>query len=107
MEDGRGKREEKHSAIAGSGKLPKQWRRTKRTMSDAADLTTSAAGNVTTGGSAEAPAWKGHLMDYAISHAGVLLTALGELYLALAETFRANGISLPFPQREVRLRGPG
>jgi small conductance mechanosensitive channel len=31
--------------------------------------------------------------------------APGELYAALLESFRARGVSLPFPQREVRLLG--
>jgi small-conductance mechanosensitive channel len=42
-----------------------------------------------------------------MSDAANLTARAGGLYLALAETFRANGISLLFPQREVRLLGPG
>ena len=45
-------------------------------MSDAANLTANAGGNITTGAGPEAPAWKGHLIDYAINHTGALLTAL-------------------------------
>jgi len=45
-------------------------------MSDAANLTANAGGNITAGAGLEAPAWKGHLIDYAISHTGALLTAL-------------------------------
>jgi small conductance mechanosensitive channel len=50
-------------------------------MDDASNMTANvatvrAAGNITAGAGPEAPAWKGHLVDYAISHAGALLTAL-------------------------------
>ena len=33
--------------------------------------------------------------------------ATGELYGAIVAAFRARGIGIPFPQREVRLLGPG
>jgi small conductance mechanosensitive channel len=34
-------------------------------------------------------------------------SATGEIYAAIVETFRARGIVIPFPQREVRLLGTG
>ena len=34
-------------------------------------------------------------------------SATGELYGAIVAAFRARGIGIPFPQREVRLLGPG
>jgi small conductance mechanosensitive channel len=34
-------------------------------------------------------------------------TAAGEINKAVVESFRAGGIVIPFPQREVRLLGPG
>ena len=37
--------------------------------------TTSTAANVSAVNAATPPAWKGHLMDYAITHAGALMTA--------------------------------
>jgi small conductance mechanosensitive channel len=33
--------------------------------------------------------------------------ATGEIYAAIVESFRARGIVIPFPQREVRLVGQG
>ncbi|MFV2002159.1 MAG: mechanosensitive ion channel family protein [Paracoccaceae bacterium] len=37
---------------------------------------------------------------------GGLTNIRGDIYLALWDIFHANGISFPFPQREVRLLGP-
>jgi small conductance mechanosensitive channel len=34
-------------------------------------------------------------------------SATGEIYAAIVAAFRAGGIGIPFPQREVRLIGPG
>jgi small conductance mechanosensitive channel len=34
-------------------------------------------------------------------------SATGEIYTAIIDSFRARGIAIPFPQREVRLIGPG
>ena len=34
-------------------------------------------------------------------------SATGEIYSAIVTAFRAGGIGIPFPQREVRLLGPG
>jgi small-conductance mechanosensitive channel len=38
---------------------------------------------------------------------GGLTNIRGNVYLALWDTFQANGISIPFPQREVRMLGDG
>jgi small conductance mechanosensitive channel len=34
-------------------------------------------------------------------------SATGEIYTAIIDSFRTRGIAIPFPQREVRLIGPG
>ena len=37
----------------------------------------------------------------------ICLAGLRSVYLALWDAFHANGISIPFPQREVRILGDG